>query len=122
MSGLSDTIKQSLRRSIETADARQTPYRHWLLSGIFPPEVYEDLRTMPFPVADLGGVSGTREAHNADRVYFSGTNLEAFKSAGAAAVALQDPDIVSLIATAFGAPLETPIFASNTPRTSTASG
>ena len=27
---------------------------------------------MPFPVADLGGVSGTREAHNADRVYFAG--------------------------------------------------
>ena len=34
---------------------------------------------MPFPVADLGGVSGTREAHNADRVYFSGENLDTFE-------------------------------------------
>ena len=57
---------------------------------------------MPFPVADLGGVSGTREAHNADRVYFAGDNLETFQNARATAEAFQDPEIVALLAETFG--------------------
>jgi hypothetical protein len=106
MSSLSDEIKASIRKSVQSADARTTPYRHWIMRGIFPQSVYRELKGMPFPVAELGGVSGTREAHNPDRVYFSGKNLETFKSARAAAEAFQDPEIVELLAGAFGGPLE----------------
>jgi hypothetical protein len=61
---------------------------------------------MPFPVGDLGGVSGTREAHNPDRVYFAGENLQGFDAARDTAAAFQDPEIIELFTKAFGGPLE----------------
>jgi hypothetical protein len=106
MNTLSDAVKQSFSEAVDTADVHTTPYRHWILRHVFPEGVYQELKEMPFPVADLGGVSGTREAHNADRIYFSGTNLETFQGARAAAEAFQDPETVAHIASTFGAPLE----------------
>jgi hypothetical protein len=106
MNSLSDDIKASIRQSVQSADDRGAPYRHWILRGVFPQPVYRDLKDMPFPVADLGGVSGTREAHNPDRVYFAGENLATFESAGAMAEAFQDPEVIALFAQAFGAPLD----------------
>ncbi len=101
-----DEIKTSLRQSIQSAGRHEAPYRHWILRGVFPQDVYAELKDMPFPVAELDGVSGTREAHNADRVYFSGTNLDMFENARAAVEAFQDKDTVGLIAKTFGAPIE----------------
>ncbi len=106
MSTLSDAVKKSLRESVDNADQRTAPYRHWIVRGVLPEGVYKDLKAMPFPVADLGGVSGTREAHNPDRIYFSGDNLKTFESAGATAEAFQDPDTVAHLAEVTGAPLE----------------
>jgi hypothetical protein len=106
MGRLTEEIKESLRESVRAADSFETPYRHWHLHGVFPAEVYDDLRTMPFPVADIGGVSGTREAHNADRVYFAGENLRKFENAQAAAEAFQDAETAALLAEVFAAPLD----------------
>lgn len=106
MKNLKDEIKESLRESVRSASSYETPYRHWHLRGIFPGEVYEDLKAMPFPVTDIGGVSGTREAHNPDRVYFSGDNLQKFENARAAAEAFQDAEVVALLSDAFGAKLD----------------
>ena len=105
MSNLVDEVKSTLRQSVRSADARETPYRHWILRNVFPRDVFTELKDMPFPVADLGGVSGTREAHNPDRVYFAGTNLKTFEGARAAAEAFQDEEIVTLLTEAFGGPL-----------------
>jgi hypothetical protein len=91
---------------VDSADVHEAPYRHWYVHGVFPEDTYRDLKEMPFPVADLGGVSGTREAHNPDRVYFAGENLRKFESARAAAEAFQDAGTVALIGEAFGAPLD----------------
>ncbi len=99
-------VKESLRRSLDAADAHKTPYPHWILRNVLPGDTYAVLKDMPFPVADLGGVSGTREAHNADRVYFSGENLETFPAAGAMAEAFQDSETVARLAKAFGAKLD----------------
>jgi hypothetical protein len=106
MGRLTEEIKEGLRRSVRTANSFATPYRHWHARGVFPEAVYHDLKDMPFHVADLDGVSGTREVHNADRVYFAGENLQEFASARAAAEAFQDADIVAFLAEAFAAPLD----------------
>jgi hypothetical protein len=106
MGNLAKEIKASLRDSVRSAQSHDAPYRHWFLRKVFPPRVYETLKDMHFPVADLGGVSGTREAHNADRIYFAGSNLEEFESARAAAEAFQDEEIVELFSDAFGGPLD----------------
>ncbi len=106
MSGLTEQVKESLKQSVRSADSFESPYRHWHLKGVFPAEVYEELKAMPFPVMEIGDVSGTREAHNSDRVYFSGGNLEKFEKVRAAAEAFQDPEIVTLLADVFGANLD----------------
>jgi hypothetical protein len=106
MRTLTDEIKDSLKRSVCAAEAHASPYRHWFLRDVFPSAVYDELKDMPFPVADLGGVSGTREAHNADRIYFAGRNLENFESARSAAEAFQENETVELLKEAFGGPLK----------------
>ena len=106
MSSLSEDIKTTIKKSAEGGDRRETPYRHWILRGVFPKNVYQELKDMPFPAADLGGVSGTREAHNADRVYFAADNLEKFPNARATVEAFQDPEIVAHFAEVFDAPLD----------------
>jgi len=105
MSRLSDEIKATVKQAVTSADGRAAPYPYWILRSVFPRAVYDELKDMPFPVADLGGVSGTREAHNPDRVYFAGENLESFKSARAIAEAFQDGETVALFADAFKGPL-----------------
>jgi len=98
-------IKQSLRRSVCRAEAHVHPYPHWFLRGVFPLEIHNILKDVPFPVGDLGGVSGTREAHNPDRVYFSGSNLADLEDCRAVAEAFQDRETVRLFQGAFGAEL-----------------
>ena len=105
MSSLANAIKATIKQSVRSADGRSAPYRHWIVRDVFPQSVYLDLKDMPFPVAELGGVSGTREAHNPDRVYFAGDNLQTFQSARATAEAFQDAEVVELLASAFGGPL-----------------
>lgn len=106
MHALTREVKASLRDSVRSGEAHDMPYRHWFLENVFPRSVYEELKDMPFPVADLGGISGTREAHNADRIYFAGENLKKFVCARASAEALQDPETVALLADTFSAPLQ----------------
>src|SRR5687767_6654504 len=106
MHSLTNQIKETFRRSVRAAERHETPYRHWFLDAVFPQRVYQELKDMPFPVADLAGVSGTREVHNADRVYFSGSNLEEFESCRAAAEAFQDDETVKLFTDAFGSRLQ----------------
>jgi hypothetical protein len=103
---LTEQTKQSLRDSVRSGDFIATPYPHWHVRQVFPPSLFRDLKGMDFPVADLGGVSGTREAHNADRIYFSGENLTIFEGARAAAEALQDAETIGLLADTFEAPLD----------------
>jgi hypothetical protein len=105
MSSLANEIKGTIKESVLSADGRSAPYCHWIVRDLFPQAVYRDLKDMPFPVAELGGVSGTREAHNPDRVYFAGENLQTFASAQATAEAFQDPEVVGLLTNAFGGPL-----------------
>jgi hypothetical protein len=105
MSSLSDDIKTTIRHSVGAADRHGEPYPYWLLQNVFPGAVYDDLKDMPFVAPDLGGISGTREAHNADRVYFAGDNLETFDSARATAEAFQDSGVVAYLMKTFDAPL-----------------
>jgi hypothetical protein len=106
MASRTEDIKASLRDSVRSAEQHDTPYRHWYIQNVFPQPVYEVLKDMPFPVADLGGVSGTREAHNADRIYFSERNLDNFENCRAAVEAFQDPETVRLFSDAFGGKLK----------------
>jgi hypothetical protein len=106
MRNMADEIKTSLAKSAHVGEMHDAPYRHWFVRNVFPQTVWQSLKSMPFLVADLAGISGTREAHNPDRVYFAGHNLEEFESARATAEAFQDAHTVGLFARIFGATLD----------------
>ena len=106
MHSLTQDIKSSFRRSVQAGDVHEAPYRHWFLRDVFPQPVFEELKGIPFPVMEIGDVSGTREAHNPDRIYLAGENLEKFESVRASAEAFQDAETVALFANAYGASLK----------------
>jgi hypothetical protein len=101
-----EAIKAAVRRSVESAERRETPYRHWLFQDLLPADVFAELKGIAFPLVDLGGVSGTREAHNPDRKYFDVDNQRAIPAVAEVSAALQDPETVGLLASHFGAPLD----------------
>jgi hypothetical protein len=70
--------EQALSTSLATAETSATPYRHWFVSGVFPQPAHQALTVLPFPVPDLGGVSGKREVHNATRQYFDVDNQKKY--------------------------------------------
>ena len=56
--------------SLSRAEQVLEPYRHWRLREALPRPLLAAIDALPFDPPDLGGVSGTREAHNSTRRYF----------------------------------------------------
>lgn len=99
-------LMASLRQSLNQAERSDEPYRHWLLKDLFPADVLRELQTLDFPVPQLGGVSGSREVHNATRVYFDADNQARFPMVKAVADCLQSMAAVEAFEKAFGGPLK----------------
>ncbi len=102
---LTDQVKASLKASFAAPKVFDDPYRHWIVSDVFPAGLAERLYTLPFPTADLHGVSGKRELHNDTRHYFDAANAGLFDDVAAVADAFQSPEIVNAIETSTGADL-----------------
>ena len=96
-------VKTAFFSCLNQASCHETPYRHWNLKNVFPANVLADLQQLPFTVADLGGVSGTREAHNSSRNYFDVESRQNHRVCDVVATAFQQPDTVAKIAAFFGA-------------------
>jgi len=99
-------IGRAFVRSVRSAERHEEPYRHWIMSGLFPAETLAELRALPFAAPHLEGMSGTREIHNATRVYLDAENLERYAVCRDVAAALQAPSVVAAIEEAFGADLQ----------------
>jgi len=101
------TIEQSayeaaLAQSLASAAHSDTPYRHWFVSDVFPKAAAEALAVLPFPVPELGGVSGKREVHNATRQYFDVENRAKYSVCGEIADFLQSPTAIKMFNKACG--------------------
>ena len=92
--------------SLGGAERDEQPYRHWVLSEIFPKEMVDALRTLPFDPPSLDGVSGARELHNNTRRYFDAENNARYGVCRALAEAFQSPAVVDAIARTTGAPIK----------------
>jgi hypothetical protein len=102
---LTASVTDSLASAFAAARPRGEPYRHWLVSRVFPTGVTADLRRLPFPRPDLRGVSGKRELHNDQRHYFNAANNAAFDLCAAVADAFQCAAVAGAIEAATGANL-----------------
>jgi hypothetical protein len=95
------TVIDSVAASIRSRQTFDEPYRHWILSSIFSKPAVDALASLPFPAPDLGGVSGRRELHNDTRRYFDQENIGKFPIVKLIAHAFQEPELTSLISSAF---------------------
>lgn len=100
-----DAVVARLVDAFTRARLEVSPYRHWLLDGVFPDGLTEVLRGLPFPATDLGGVSGKRELHNDQRHYFDAANQTAFPACRSVAGAFQARPVVEAIEALTGADL-----------------
>lgn len=98
-------VKASILASLAAVERHSEPYPWFLLRDVVPTEMVAPLRELPFPAPDLGGVSGTREAHNKSRNYFDVEHRARHAVCDALAEALQDGEVVSAIEETFGADL-----------------
>ena len=99
-------IGTALENSIDRAQSHDQPYRHYLLTDLFPDHVATDLAELPFVAPRIGGVSGKRELHNDKRSYFDHGAMDRFPVMRAVAEALQQTSLVRHIANAFDAPID----------------
>lgn len=105
MSASAREIVRSLLASFRAASVKRTPYRHWFLRDCLPSDVVDEILTLPIAAADLGGVSGKRELHNASRHYFDASNRAKFDCVANVADAFQDRRVTEEIERVFGARL-----------------
>jgi len=102
----SQAIVDTLLKSIETSEPKQTPYRHWLLRHCLPQDVLDTILALPFEAPPLDGVSGKRELHNNTRKYFDAENMDRFAVCKAFNDALQSRTVTDRIEQHFGTNLD----------------
>ena len=95
--GDQERIISAFATSLNRATCFETPYRHWILRGVLPPDILNDIAALDLPVVDVGGLSGKREYHNDARNYFDAFNIAAHPCAAAIAAAYQSSFMVRLI-------------------------
>ncbi|CAN1721472.1 2OG-Fe(II) oxygenase [Hyphomicrobium sp. 1Nfss2.1] len=105
MSASAKEVAASLLRSFHTASEGRSPYRHWFLKDCLPQSTVDEILSLPISAADLGGVSGKRELHNASRHYFDVANRAEHGCAESVSSALQDPRVAAEIERIFGVKL-----------------
>lgn len=84
-------------RALETADARQAPYRHWLMQDVLPEPIARSITALPFDPPSIGDTMGRRETHNSTRVFFNLETRTRFPVAELVVEAFHDPRTISRI-------------------------
>jgi hypothetical protein len=102
---LTGAVSASLLAAFARARPDETPYRHWMVSEVFPPGLTTVLGRLPFATPDLNGISGKRELHNDQRHYFDAANNARFPACAAVADAFQSRPVTRAIEAATGADL-----------------
>ena len=102
---LTRAVQISLVAAFDKARVDRDPYPHWILKDVFPADLARALKSLPFPMPDLGGISGKRELHNDQRHYFDAHNMARFEACAAVAEAFQSPSVATAIGELTGADL-----------------
>lgn len=101
----STSVAAAFAGALTCADTQERPFRHWLLSDVLPPATYAELAALPFVPPAVGHESGTREANNSARVFFSPDVQAAHPVCAAVTSGLGAPETVAVIERICGRPL-----------------
>lgn len=94
---MSDTaaIMGEFHTCLDICRAESKPYRRWFLSNVFPDDVCNAIKALPFEPPAIEDTKGMRETHNDARIFFSVENRERFDVCHQVAQALQDPTTIA---------------------------
>jgi len=101
----SSLLCQSFRVALERSSPGASPYRHWLLRDILPPEAAQALTALPYTPPIILETYGKRETNNASRTYFDPETRGRIPIAEAVAHAFQASETTRLIERFCGAAL-----------------
>lgn len=99
-------VATSVVDALKSAERFEQPYVHWMVNDMLPADTVKALIDLPFPAMELEGVSGRRELHNDERIYFDAGNIETHPVCRAVAEAFQAPETVAAIQASTGAPID----------------
>lgn len=99
-------IKSHFLKCLDDRQEGTKPYRHWLLTDVFPEAVSAAIRDLPVAPADIEETEGKRETNNDRRVFFSVENRARYDACRQVAAALQDPATVAKLEEVCGVALE----------------
>ena len=68
-------IIENFGAALTAAAKNNDPYRHWIISDLFPKDILGEIHNLEFPIGSLDGISGKRELHNDTRHYFDQKNI-----------------------------------------------
>jgi hypothetical protein len=100
--GIGAHVGAAIRRS----SAFRQPWVHWQIADMFPRDVLRELVKLPLGPALPAELSGRREYHNEQRIYFDRANMARFPVMRRVAEAMQSAAAVSDVRESFGAPIE----------------
>jgi hypothetical protein len=93
----SAAVARCVIAALGAAERFEEPYVHWIVRDMLPAETVKALIELPFPAMELEGVSGRRELHNDERIYFDADNMAAHAVCKAVAEAFQAPEVVAAV-------------------------
>jgi hypothetical protein len=83
--------------TLDMAEPRTAPFRHWLLAEALPPEVARAIADLPFAPPEIDDTLGKRETHNASRLFFSAAHRKDFPVCAELAAAFQSEPVTGAL-------------------------
>lgn len=92
------TLAETFIANLEGADTFASPYRHWIMSEVFPADIVQSLDTLNVPMAPaLDYEGGRREANNSTRAFFDVERQAESAAVKGVAEALKAPETIAAI-------------------------
>ncbi|WP_322628829.1 2OG-Fe(II) oxygenase [Halothiobacillus sp.] len=93
----SSSVQRSLMTAFNTAEQRQSPYKHWRLHELFPVDIARSISTLPFEPPVIDDTGGRRETHNDSRRFFDQDAINRFPTCRSIAEAFQSAELINTI-------------------------
>ena len=93
-----DAVAAQFVQSVRSAARSDVPFRHWLLTDVFPTAFSDAVVALPIDPAARGKTDGTRDSYNDSRTFITTEIREAFPVCDLWAETLQRPDVARLMA------------------------
>ncbi len=88
-----DDVARHFRHALRAAHRDDSPYRHWLLSGVFPDNLCVGILMLPIAPPTIEDCGGVRDKHNDQRTFLTPSLRARFPVCSVLADALQRPEV-----------------------------